>query len=145
MRAEGSNGSVELLNDRIVIRRKGLLNVLTQGFQGEKSIPYTSITAVQFRPAGSIMAGVIQFTMKGGREFYGGMLEATQDENAIMFTRQQEKTFQRVRDHVERAITPAQGNAGGNVGDELAALAGLVEKGFLTREEFDDRKRALLR
>lgn len=146
MRVEGSNGSVEYLGDRIVIRRKGLANVLTQGVQGDKTVPLSRITAVQFRPAGSMMAGLIQFTIQGGREFRGGMLEATKDENAVMFTREQEPAFAQLREQVESAImagtTPTPSHR--SEVDDLAKLAELHEKGYLTKDEFEARKRAIL-
>jgi hypothetical protein len=147
MFADGSNGSVELFDDHIVIRRKGFANVLTQGIQGDKSIPLSSITAVQFRPAGSVMAGLIQFTLLGGREFRGGMLEATKDENAVLFTKQQEPVFIELQKVVQGAISRG-GNAPAvqqpSVADELVKLADLVEKGYLTRDEYDAKKQALL-
>jgi hypothetical protein len=96
MYAEGSNGGVTLHDDQLIIRRKGVANILTQGFQGEKSIPLRNITAVQFRSAGAMMAGYIQFTIMGGREFRGGMGEATRDENAVLFERKQEPAFQQL-------------------------------------------------
>lgn len=146
MRYEGSNGSVELLEDRIVIRRKGIANMLTQGLQGDKEIPLSSIMAVHFKDAGKWMAGLIQFTIMGGREFRGGMLEATKDENAVLFERKQQPSFEQLRDEIRsRIIKPASASVGGNASDELTKLAVLVEKGFLTREEFDKRKAELLR
>jgi len=146
MRVEGSNGSVEFLGDRIIIRRKGLANVLTQGVQGDKTIPLSRLTAVQFRHAGSMMAGLIQFTIQGGREFRGGMMEATKDENAVMFTREQEPEFAQLREQVEAAImagTAPASSARSEV-DDIAKLAELHEKGYLTKEEFDARKQAIL-
>jgi hypothetical protein len=147
MFADGSNGSVEFAGDSIIIRRKGLANKLTQGFQGDKHIPLTSITAVQFRSAGSMMAGMIQFSILGGREFRGGMLEATKDENAVMFTRDQEPVFAAIRHSVQQGI-----NEGGrpatvsksSAAEELERLAALREKGHLTSEEFSDAKRRVL-
>lgn len=146
MFADGSNGSVRLSGDSIIIRRKGLANKLTQGFQGDKQVPLSSITATQFRAAGSMMVGVIQFTILGGREFGGGMLEATKDENAVMFTRDQEPAFVALRQAIQRRIsegskpvTPASGAA-----DELERLAALLEKGHLSTEEFAEAKRRVL-
>jgi hypothetical protein len=145
--ADGSNGSVELFSDHIVIRRKGLANVLTQGLQGDKSIPLTSITAVQLRPAGAMLGGLIQFTIVGGREFRGGMLEATKDENAVIFEKKQEPAFLALRESVQQAISrgmaPIQ-RPTSNSADDLAKLADLVEKGYLTRDEYDVQKRAIL-
>jgi len=144
MLAEGSNGSVEFVEERIVIRRKGLANVLTQGFQGDKTIPLSSVTAVQFRPAGRVMAGLIQFTILGGREFRGGMLEATKDENAVLFTAEHQPDFERLRDAVQSRL----GSSGvphprkSNVSD-IVALANLLERGHITASEFEAEKAKL--
>lgn len=147
MFADGSNGSVELFNDHIVIRRKGIANLITQGFQGDKTIPLKSITAVQFRPAGAFMGGLVQFTIAGGREFRGGMLEATKDENAVIFERKQESAFLDLRDAIQTAIAGASTLAIGarsNLTDELSKLVELVEKGYLTRDEYNARKNEIL-
>ena len=93
------------------------------------------------------MAGLIQFTLKGGREFQGGMLEATKDENAVMFTRPQQAAFEKVRDGVLAAILKGAPTMLGasSIADEIAKLADLVDRGFLTREEFETQKTAVLR
>jgi hypothetical protein len=144
MRVEGSNGSVELLDDHIVIRRKGVMNILTQGIQGDKSVPLNAITSVQFRAAGAFMAGLIQFTIKGGREFRGGMMEATKDENAVLFTRDQQKGFERIRDSVQNIIAKPNASTNAPNADELLKLADLVDRGYLTKDEFEQRKRDIL-
>lgn len=145
MFADGSNGSVELVGNSIIIRRKGFTNVLTQGVQGNKQVPLKSITAVQFRPAGSMMAGLIQFSIVGGREFRGGMLEATKDENAVMFTREQEAAFAALRDTVQRYISqPDRPTAGNGSANELERLSALHRAGHLTADEFADAKRQAL-
>lgn len=146
MFADGSNGSVEFDGDSIIIRRKGFANKLTQGFQGDKQVPVRSITAVQFRAAGSMMAGVIQFTILGGREFAGGMLEATKDENAVMFSRDQEPAFVAIRQAIQRRISEGDRPTISAVSsaDELERLAALLEKGHLTADEFAEAKRRIL-
>lgn len=147
MFADGSNGSVEFTGDSIIIRRKGLANKLTQGFQGEKHIPLRSITAVQFRPSGSMMVGMIQFSILGGREFRGGMLEATKDENAVMFARDQEPAFAALRHTVQERINEGDRPTASttvSAADELERLATLHDKGHLTADEFAEAKRRLL-
>lgn len=143
--ADGSNGSVELVGQTVIIRRKGFANILTQGVQGEKQFPLRSVTAVQYRSAGSMLAGLIQFSILGGREFRGGMLEATKDENAVMFTRQQEPAFSALRDIIQRSIDQPL-NVVGDSGllGELEGISSLYEKGHLTEGEFLDAKRRVL-
>lgn len=142
MHAEGSNGSVTINGDHLVIRRKGVANILTQGFQGEKSIPLKNVTAVQFRSASAMMAGYIQFTIMGGREFRGGMGEAARDENAVLFERKQEPAFQQLRQLVQNATSAPAPSQNQSIlpAQQLAELASLVERGFVTREEFDAQK-----
>lgn len=145
MFADGSNGSIEVVGDSIVIRRKGFANLLTQGVQGDKQVPIRNITAVQFRSAGSMMAGLIQFTLVGGREFRGGMLEATKDENAVMFTREQEEAFVALRDYIQQCISAPTGiSVGSSPVEEFERLAALHEKGHLTAEEFSEAKKRAL-
>ena len=139
MFADGSNGSVELTGDSVVIRRKGLANILTQGIQGEKVISLSSITAIQFKESGNWMAGMIQFTLQGGREFRGGMLEATKDENAVLFEKKQQPAFVELRDRV-RSLMAKSAPVSTSRTEELIKLAELVDRGFLTREEFEQRK-----
>jgi hypothetical protein len=148
MHAEGSNGSVTLDEDCIRIRHKGFANVLTAGLHGEKSIPITTITGIQFKSAGSWMNGFIQFFIPGGMTGRGGIREATTDINAVLFNKGQEAAFQRLKSEVERLATelrkaqqqPSQpANA-----EELERLAGLVDRGYLTRDEFEAKKKAIL-
>ena len=147
MFAEGSNGSVELFQNHVVIRRKGFANVLTQGVQGDKSILLNSITAIQFLKPRGVLGGLIQFTILGGREFGGGMMEATKDENAIIFTKAQEPMFLSLKQIIEDRIASVNDvmevsrHSGAT---ELVELAELVDKGFLTRSEFDARKAIIL-
>lgn len=38
---KGANGQIELYTQKIIIKRKGVLSILTQGFKGEKTIPFS--------------------------------------------------------------------------------------------------------
>jgi len=57
MHFDGLNGQIEVLEDRIVISRKGVFGFLTQGLKGDKTIPFASITAVQFKTASAFFNG----------------------------------------------------------------------------------------
>lgn len=144
MLADGSNGSIEIAGDSIIIRRKGFANILTQGVQGDKQIPIKNITSIQFKSAGGMMAGLIQFSILGGREFRGGMLEATKDENAVMFSREQEPAFLELREMIQRRMNHPERSATMPTVEELERLAALHEKGLLTAEEFSEAKRGML-
>jgi hypothetical protein len=149
---DGRNGGiVELLDNVLVIRRKGVASFLTQGLKGEKRIPYASIMSVQFKEAG-FTTGYIQFGVGGGIESRGGVWDATTDENTVLFTKAAAEDFRRLRDIVEDRSAAARGGrsaqpqtaAPSNVAEELGRLADLKERGVLTDEEFNAQKARLL-
>jgi hypothetical protein len=149
---DGRNGgTVELLDNVLVIRRKGVASFLTQGLKGEKRIPYASINSVQFKEAG-FTTGYIQFGISGGIESRRGVWDATTDENTVLFTKEAAEKFRELRDIVEdRAAAARQGQSAAkspspsaNVADELTRLADLRDRGVLTDEEFAEQKSRLL-
>lgn len=149
---DGRNGgTVELLENVLVIRRKGVASFLTQGLKGEKRIPYTSITSVQFKEAG-FTTGYIQFGISGGIESRRGVWDATTDENTVLFTKEAAEQFRKLRDIVEDRIAAArQGHSASNappmsasIAEELTRLADLRDRGVLSDEEFAAQKSRLL-
>ena len=146
MLVEGSNGSVTVDAECVQIKHKGIANLLTAGAHGEKSIPIANITAVQFKAAGWV-AGYIQFTLLGGLDRPVGAMEATKDENSVLFTKQQQPNFEALKAEVEKRMKQLrqvpQGSDASAV-NELERLASLVERGYLSREEFDAKKKIIL-
>lgn len=147
-----NGGTVELLDNVLVIRRKGLGSFLTQGMKGEKRIPYSSITSVQFKEAG-FTTGYIQFGIAGGIESRGGVWDATTDENTVLFTKAAADAFRHLRDLVEdraaeargqTSTTPSRSASPSGISEELGRLADLRDRGVLTDDEFKDQKARLL-
>jgi len=68
MHFDGLNGQIEVLEDRIVISRKGVFGFLTQGLKGDKTIPFASITAVQFKTASAFFNGYFNLPSMGQRK-----------------------------------------------------------------------------
>ena len=145
----GYNGQVSFDGTNVTISRKGALAKMSFGFSGEKRIPVTSIISVQYKEASSMLNGFIQFAT-AARESAGGLTDASQDENSVLFTKSQNADFAELRKAVEEAIakrhtaatTVIQNNS--SVAEELEKMASLLEKGILTQEEFDKQKSKLL-
>lgn len=149
MHFKGHNGQVETEEDGIVIRRKGFVSKMSHAFKGEKRIPYSSISAVQFRDAGLMTTGFIQFTVLGGNESRGALLSAVKDENSVLFTRgEQQKAFAKLRAMVEESIretrSPRPAARASSLGDDLTKLADLLDRGVLTEAEFAEQKARVL-
>jgi hypothetical protein len=143
----GTQDRLEVFPDRLCITPQGLLGFLNKGMKGTKTIPYFSITAVQFKEADVLFNGFLQFTIPGGNESRGGIFAATQDENTFMFRRENNSVAAEIKSYVERAVyalreTGAQ--RASSVADELRKLAGLRSEGVISDAEFEAAKAKLL-
>ena len=147
----GANGQIEVLEHRVRILRKGLLSLMSQGLKGDKDILISSINSVQFKKPSAFTRGYIQFGFAGAREGKGGILDATKDENTVMFDKKNEADFYKVKTMVEQKViayrqpVPTQiVQAASSDADEIEKLASLLERGLITREEFEEKKRRIL-
>ena len=102
--ANGTGGQITLTNKRVIIKRQGLLAKGVHGYKGDKEIPIKNITAVQFKPCGSVANGYIQFTILGGVESRGGAFDAAGDENTVMFSKMQESAFREIKRYIDAFI-----------------------------------------
>ena len=154
LEAKGTGGQIEFDGQYVTITRKGFLARATVG-KGEKRLHVSQISAVQWKPAGAFVNGFIQFTVPGGNErrsaFGSQSKSAAQDENSVMFTKQQQPEFEKLRATLDEAVaqqhTPQQHSAPvapTSVADELGKLSALLQQGMLTQPEFEQQKARLL-
>lgn len=143
--AKGVNGQIDLFRDKIVIRRKGFRAFMTQGLKGEKDIYLSRISSVQYKKPGLVTNGYLQFTFSGGKETKGGLFDATRDENTVMFTKAQQAAFGALKERIETGLnTPAAQPVTSSGLDDLEKLASLRDKGIITAEDFETKKRQIL-
>lgn len=155
IQADGHGGQVQFDGQYVTITRSGFLARATHG-KGEKRLHISQISAVQWKPAGAMVNGFIQFTVPGGNEARGGFgqqtMSAAKDENSVIFTRKQQPQFDQLRYAIDQAVaaqhapspavdhpTPAP-----SMVDELSKLANLFEQGLISREDYDLAKKRLL-
>jgi hypothetical protein len=147
---KGGNGQLELYPDKLLIKRKGLRAFLTQGIKGDKTIPLDSITSVQLKMAGAFLNGYIQFSLPGGNESRGGIMDATRDENSVMFTTAYNSDASVIKAYIEdwmskrRTSRGTNSSTGVSVADELRKLKALCDEGVLSKEEFERQKIRLI-
>lgn len=157
LEVKGHNGTVVWDGDFVTIKRTGFLARASVG-KGEKRIPLGSITAVQWKPAGGVMNGFIQFTLGGGNEsrsrFGAQTTDAAKDENSVIFVKKQMPGFEALRTTIETAIAdrgrPAAPTAPAVAAppDHLAQLKQLAEirdAGVVSDAEFEAKKAEILR
>jgi hypothetical protein len=97
------------------------------------------------------MNGFIAFTLGGGNEarsrFGSQTMDATKDENAVVFTKQQQPEFEQLRAAIEGALAVHVGPPASVAADpvsQLQQLAALHQAGALNDAEFAHAKASLL-
>jgi len=144
--AKGINGQIELYINKVRILRKGVFAFISQGLKGDKEILISSISSIQFKKAGAWTNGYIQFAFMGGTEAKGGLFQATQDENTVMFNTKQQHDFVRIKIMVEKLMQNGSTSSSTfSAADEITKLADLRDKGILTEAEFQHKKNQILK
>ncbi|MFD5204848.1 DUF4429 domain-containing protein [Streptomyces sp. NPDC058375] len=149
----GQGGQITFDGQYVTISRKGFLARATLG-KGEKRLHISQISAIQWKPAGPLVNGFIQFTVPGGNELRGKLgsqtSNAAKDENSVIFTKKQMPEFQKLRAELDAAIAAQHGAQqtgpapSASLADELAKLANLRDQGILSPAEFEQQKARLL-
>lgn len=143
---KGYNGSI-ILTDTGVIIKRGVKGFLLGGgmLRGDKTIPYKSIVAVQLKRAG-LTAGYLQLTLVGGSEAKAGLFQSTKDENSINFhaNRGNNDNFEEAKQAIEERISADSNKPQHNPINDLEKLAELKDKGIITEEEFNQKKKQIL-
>ena len=146
---KGVGAHLSVYEDKIVIETKGLLGFLSQGLAGGKTIPMNAIQSVQFKAAGAFVNGFIQFGIMGGREVQGGVFNAANDENSVIFTSDLNAMATKIKEYIEGIILN-RSNATQTIvqstsaADEILKYKNLCDQGIITQQEFEAKKKELL-
>lgn len=138
---------IKLNNESLTICRKGLLNLSNMGLKGDKTISFRNISAIQLKKPG-LTNGYIQFTILGGRESRAGIFAATKDENTIMFSRKYYTDMLDLKkfiEHQQKTIFNNTNSTQNSPADEVLKLKNLLDKNIITPEEFELKKKELLK
>lgn len=140
--------SIELLENKVIIKRKGFLNAFNKSV---KEIFLDKISSIQLKRSSMVNNGYIQFVFSGSTEvkeinptdlFH---TELFQDENTVFFSKKQEKDFEALKIKVEEIILKSKDTqSSSNYLDELERLANLKDRGIITEEEFNAKKKQIL-
>lgn len=141
---KGRNGKIELFEDFVRLNRETIMGVLMQGLKGKKDIYFHNITSIQIKKPG-LVVGYLQFSIPGGNESRGGVYNSMQDENSIAFLgkKEYEKALE-IKEYIEKKINSKNSNSSDSTADEIEKLHSLMEKGIITKEEFENKKLKLL-
>ena len=148
---------LKVFDDRVAL--------VSQGFffgSSDKTIPFSSITAVQVREAG-IGRGHLHFTIPGGSDGQRGVMFSSDGEifagatggsntfeytNGLFMEASKDDLALKIKNYIEKRIREIRARAkavpAASLADELTKLTGLKKDGVLTEEEFQAAKKRLL-
>lgn len=142
---KGRNGRVELYENFIRLDRGTAWGFLTQGLKGRKDIYFHNITSIQIKKPG-FTVGYLQISLPGGNESKGGVFSSVKDENTITFSQNKYEEALKIKEYIEKKIMAKNSGETGqaSLADEIEKLHLLKERGILTQEEFEEKKKNLL-
>lgn len=142
-----SNGkyTIEVDSNCVKVTQKGFMNMMNKGLSGTKVYPFSSLSSIQFKEPG-ITTGYLQFILTGSLENKRGVSGAVKDENSILFSKKELSLILELKEYVEYKINNKISNnsAALSGADEILKYKELLDKGILTQEEFDAKKKQLL-
>jgi hypothetical protein len=151
MKADGYSGSIELYQNKIkIVHLNGIKNVMFRGNFPPQDVFIRNISGMLLKPAG-LQMGFLHFSFGGSREVVGNQMVALKDKNSIVFNKKQEPEFVKLKVKLEELMEAAHETPAVPVmisqlspSDEILKFAELKNKGIITEEEFQAKKKQLL-
>ena len=97
MKAQGMNGALVLMTDRVVILRPGIFNLIRYGKNSKREIPLSAISEVIFTAPTWVTVGEIEIVRAGNsRDDRNEKLNA----NSLRFARRKVKEFETIKEKI---------------------------------------------
>ena len=144
---EGYGADLEVFEDKLTIKRKGVGSFFIHGIKGEKTLFFQNITAIQFKKASLLTSGYMQLSLPGSNESKGGIFAAVKDENTFVFKGERaNELMEEVKSYIEqkRMGINKKPSSQISIADEIRKFKELLDDAVLTQEEFDKKKQELL-
>jgi hypothetical protein len=93
MEVKGTDGQVELMTDRVIIHRRGFLNMFKYGLNTRREIPISSISSVNFRDATLFKMGEIDFD-------FAGRSQQNRKQNTVVFQKRHHAEFLALKEKI---------------------------------------------
>ena len=129
--------------------KKKAMNLLVTNkyFAGKKKFYYCDLTSVQFREAGKITDGYLEFETAGTSS--SNSSGAYTSENSFAFASAHSEQMRDIYNFIDAKIAECKREARGGINagssaNDLLAYASLLEKGIISQEEFNRKKAELL-
>ena len=147
MEATGMNGKVLLFRDVVRIKRIGVGSLLSGASKIEKDILISQIVSIQFKKAGLLNNGYMEFILLHNHERHDKDSDYEIYDSIVAFRPGQQRAFEAFREALEAKLTSGLNrppSAATTDLDELDKLASLRDRQVITEDEFNRKKKQLL-
>ena len=147
LEATGINGKVLLFKDVVRIKRIGVSNFLSGASRIEKDILISQIVSIQFKKAGLLNNGYMEFILMHNHERHDKDSDYEIYDSIVTFRPGQQRAFEAFREALEAKLTGGLNRVPSVATtdlDELDKLASLRDRGVITEDEFSRKKKHLL-
>jgi hypothetical protein len=107
MRAQGLDGIMILMTDRVVIEHPGLWNMVKYGGQAKREIPLSAISEVIYKAPTVFTMGEIEL-VRGGRSSDEHLGKKKNKPNALRFARKKGSEFEAMKEKIFEIMNQQQ-------------------------------------
>lgn len=137
----------------VAFSQKGTLGFMTKGLAGERQIFYKDISSVQFKKSTALLSGFIEVFVKGHytEKQAGGLFAGTNNPNRFTFWNRYLTDCEKMYNYIQNKIIECQkstiviNNENNSIADEIIKFKKLLDDGIITQEEFEEKKKQLLK
>ena len=159
MELKGSNGTIVVYDDRVVIQRKGLFAWATQGMKGDAVYFYSTLAGVDYKKPGLtdgfirfVLPGTVASNIKVGTFDFKDAEERMADPNTVVLRSifrpsvadESEKIYNYILNKMNDAKRNVVSVSASSSADEIRKYKELLDDGIISQEEFDKKKKQLL-
>jgi len=144
----GDRAILEVHEDKVVIKPKGLMSAVT--IKSEKSLPFSSIGAINLKEPSFMIQGILEFGSGGENTNLAGKLFAHAFDNTFVYSKGVASDVIKAKAYIENRIQELKSNNSQahiqqlSPADELRKFKQLLDDGIISQSEFDEKKKKLL-
>lgn len=147
----GIGDTLTIYPDKMIIG-KGSINLFSKSIKGYKTIYIKNLTSIQLKKAGWT-PGYIQIAIPGEKISFGGIFNATQDENTIAYCKKGDnnEVATKIVNYLDERIVEIKNESKNknpstsiSIAEELIKLKKLLDMEGISKEEFEETKQRLL-
>lgn len=156
IRMKGTNGTIIVHEDRIIISRKGFVAFISQGIMGDRNYFYSDLRSIEYKKPSIFANGYIKLIIAGTNDvnasvgILGSTLESSKDPNTIIL-RAFNSTIPSLSEEVYKIILDKINASNKQINmsqlspaDEILKFKKLLDDNIITQEEFSIKKQELL-